>query len=83
MKTLGLLILSLLTIAALNGRAQGLMVTNAGWFPIGYYDVLTTNDPTANDGAAAFAQNIQPQTPPNPPSRRTFKPWPMGYRMIR
>ena len=67
MKTLGLLILSLLTIAALNGRAQGLMVTNAGWFPIGYYDVLTTNDPTANDGAAAFAQNIQPQTPPNPP----------------
>src|ERR1039457_5773689 len=67
MKTSRLLFWGLFTIATLHCRAQGLLVTNGGTFPIRYYDALTTNDPTADNGAEQFQANLQPQTPPTPP----------------
>ena len=67
MKTLGLLIFGLLTIVTLNCRAVGLLVTNGGAFSIGYYDVLTSDDPTTNNGSEQLQVNITPQAAPTPP----------------
>lgn len=47
-------------------RAQDIVLTNAGWFPIGTYD--TTNDPPDDpNGTVQFQANITPMTPPTPP----------------
>jgi RHS repeat-associated protein len=59
-------ILGLLATMAILCRAQDLVTTNLGWFPIGYYD-YETNAP-ADDGSTVQVQmNFQPQTPPTPP----------------
>ena len=66
MKTLRFLILGLLATATWLCRAQDLVTTNLGWFPIGYYD-YETNTPADDGGAVQVQMNFQPQTQPTPP----------------
>jgi RHS repeat-associated protein len=63
MKALRYLIFGSLTMTAFIGRAQNLLVTNAGWFPIGYYDVLTTNNPPESGGTIQPEGDTQQTTP--------------------
>ena len=67
MKTLRFLILGLLAMANIC-RAQDIVSTNGGWNTIGDYD-YETNLETGGDGGTVYIQaNIQPMTPPTPPS---------------
>ena len=65
MKKLRYLILGLLALAGVC-RAQDIILTNAGWFPIGSYDT-TNNPPDDGGGAIQIQANIVPMASPTPP----------------